>query len=314
MREAPPAAIDLQASASAPAQSRVASATNNGHHVDTTAQPARTPGTHTQPSPAYRTIVADPGLSLQLPCGPCQKRTHAIPATPRTLHDDDRLGYAQIYEARQDTASSAACRLALGDAACAAQLHPLKPRRRCSACRNSSSPRANHSRCGPPAETSMLANVSIASVQCVIRRASASSMSPWPSVAATKQAATTCRQIPQQYLHPRHHLLRAKKCCTTCSVLGTLPPQAHALTRWLGIYPLRLLKVSPLYLHAPGSSRNGVMLGGKSQSTNCGRLHLRGLLRIIPLSGVGLKRLAAAGYDPAHMLAEWEVFWRRKGL
>ena len=22
--------------------------------------------------------------------------------------------------------------------------------------------------------------------------------------------------------------------------------------------------------------------------------------------------LAAAGYDPAHMLAEWEVFWRRK--
>ena len=23
---------------------------------------------------------------------------------------------------------------------------------------------------------------------------------------------------------------------------------------------------------------------------------------------------AAAGYDPAHMLAEWEVFWRRKGL
>jgi hypothetical protein len=24
--------------------------------------------------------------------------------------------------------------------------------------------------------------------------------------------------------------------------------------------------------------------------------------------------LTKAGYDPAHKLAEWEVFWRRKGL
>ena len=46
--------------------------------------------------------------------------------TPETLHDDDRLAcYAQIYEARQDTPAAQLAALALGDAACAAQLHPL---------------------------------------------------------------------------------------------------------------------------------------------------------------------------------------------
>ena len=133
VREAPPATIETPASASAPAQSRVASATN-GHHVDTTAQPARTPGTHTEPSPAYRTIVADPGLSLQLPWAHVKSELMPYLQHPETLHDDDRLAcYAQIYEARR-TLPAAQLAASLGmPRALPSCIHSHKPRRRCSA-------------------------------------------------------------------------------------------------------------------------------------------------------------------------------------
>src|SRR2546427_2782066 len=87
-----------------------------------------------------------------------------------------------------------------------------------------------------------------------------------PSVAAAKQAATICRQIPQHYLHPLQFTYsREEVLYDMQGVLGTLPSPVHALTRWLGIYPLRLLKaVLSLLASNRRLKKWRVMLGGKS--------------------------------------------------
>jgi hypothetical protein len=319
VREAPPAAPEpAQPSASAPAQSKVASATYNGHHVDTTSQPARTPGTHTEPSPAYRTIVADPGLYVQLPWSHVKSELAPYLQHPETLHDDDRLAcYAQIYEARQTLPAAQLAALALGEAVCAAQLHPLtqakaqmlgvpqlfKPTREPFEIRATS----RHIYAGqrvyrlwpvfdPTSER--------------LQHASR------PAVAATAQAATTRRQIPQQYLHPQQFTYsREEALYDMQGVLGTLPPQAHALTCWLCIYPLRLLKaVLSLLASHRRLKKWRVMLGGKSLEHQLWTVTPpRGFAYHPTVRRWAVETLTAAGYDPASMLAEWEVFWRRKG-
>ena len=86
------------------------------------------------------------------------------------------------------------------------------------------------------------------------------------SDAATKTAAATCSQIPQQYLNPLQFTYsREEVLYDMQGVLGSLPPESCALTRWMFIYPLRLLKV---FLSVLASNRRlkkwRVMLGGKS--------------------------------------------------
>ena len=261
-REAPPATTEPpQASASEPEQSRFASTTNNGHHVETTSQPARTQGIHTEPSPAYRTIVADPGLYLQLPWAHVKSELAPYLQHPETLPDDDLLAcYAQIYEAQRTLPAAQLAALALGDAACAAQLHPLtqakaqmlgvpqlfKPTREPFEMRATS----RHIYAGQRVyRLCPVFDPTSERLQHAGR----------PSVAATKQAAATCRQIPQQYLHPLQFTYsREEVLYDMQGVLGTLPPQAQALTRWLCIYPLRLLKAVLSMLAATGGSRNGV--------------------------------------------------------
>jgi hypothetical protein len=318
-RETPPAATEpLQASASAPEQRKFASTTNNGHHVETPSQPAHTPGTHTEPSPAYRTIVADPGLSLQLSWARVKSELAPYLQHPETLRDHDMLEcYAQIYEVRRTLPAAQLAALALGNAACAAQLQPLtqakaqmlgvpqlfKPTREPFEMRATS----RHIYAGQR-------------VYCLrpvfdptgkrIQNAGR------PAAAATTEAATTCRQIPQRYLHPLQFTYsREEVLYDMQGVLGTLPPQAQALTRWIIIYPLRLLKA---VLYVLASNRRlkkwRMLLGGKSLEHQ--------LWTVTPPRGFAYhptvrrwaeETLTEAGYDPAHMLVEWEIFWRRKG-
>ena len=256
---------------------------------------------------------------MQLPWAHVKSELMPYLQHPETLHDDDRLAcYAQIYEARQTLPAAQLAALALGDAACAAQLYPLtqakaqmlgvpqlfKPTREPFEMRATSRDIYAGQRvyrlcpvCDPTSER----------IQHAGR----------PSVATTQKTATTCRQIPQQYLHPRQFTYsREEVLYDMQGVLGTLPPQAHALTRWLGIYPLRLLKVVLSILTRSRQLKKWrVMLGGKSLEHQ--------LWTVTPPRGFAYhptvrrwaeETLAAAGYDPAHMLAEWEVFWRRKGL
>ena len=317
--EVQPAATEPpRASSSEPEQIRLSATTHNGHHVETPSRPARTQVIQTEPSPAYRTIVADPGLYLKLPWARVKSELAPHLKHPDKLRDDDLLDcYAQIYEAQRTLPAAELAALTLGNAAFASQLQPLtqakaqmlgapqlfKPTRE-------------------PFETRATSRQIYAGQRVyrlwpvfdpTIERDNTSSR---PSVASAGKAPGLRNQIPQQYLNPlQFKCSREEVLYDMQGMLGTLPPQGHALTRWICIYPLRFLKA---VLSMLASNRRikkwRVMLGGKSLEHQ--------LWTVTPPLGFeyhptvrrwAAETLTEAGYDPVHMLAEWEVFWRRKG-
>jgi hypothetical protein len=238
---------------------------------------------------------------------------------PEQLREHDVLAcYAQIYEAQRTLPAAQLAALALGATACASQLHPLtqakaqmlgvpqlfKPTREPFEMRATS----RHIYAGQRVYR-----------LCPVFDPTSERLehAGRPAVAATKQAATPCQQIPQQYLHPLQFTCsREEVLYDMQGVLGTLPPQAPALTRWTCIYPLRLLKavLSMLVSHRR-LKKWRVLLGGKSLEHQLWTITPpRGFAYHPAVRRWAVETLAAAGYDPAHMLAEWEVFWRRKGL
>jgi hypothetical protein len=317
--EAPPATTEHpRVSASEPAQSRLASTTTNGHYIETPSQPARTHGVPTEPSPAYRTIIADPGLYLQLPWAHVQSELAPYLQHPETLHGNSLLAcYAQIYEAQRTLSAAQLAALTLGDAAFASQLQPLtqakaqmlgapqlfKPTRE-------------------PFETHATSR-HIYAGQRVYRlwpvfdpTIERNPTSGRPSVASTKKEATPRNQIPQQYLHPlQFKYSREEVLYDMKGLLGTLPSESCALTRWICIYPLRLLKVFLTVLASSARLKKWrVMLGGKSPDEQ--------LWAVTPPRGFSYhpavrrwaeEMLTQTGYDPGRMLVEWEIFWGRKG-
>jgi hypothetical protein len=319
-RQAQPAATEQpRASANEPEQIRLSSTTHNGHHVETPSRPARTQGIQTEPPPAYRTIVADPGLYLKLPWARVKEELAPHLKHPEKLRDDDLLEcYAQIYEAQRMLPAAQLATLVLGDAALASQLQPLTQAK----ARILGGPQLFKPTREPfemrAASRQLYAGQRVYRLWPVfdptIERDNTSGKL---SVASAEKAATLRTQIPQQYLNPLQlRVSREEVLYDMQGVLGTLPPQAQVLTRWLFIYPLRLLKV---FLSVLASNRRlkkwRVMLGGKSLDQQ--------LWTVTPPRGFSYhptvrrwaeETLTEAGYDPAYMLTEWEVFWRRKGL
>jgi hypothetical protein len=319
-RQAQPIAAEHpRASASEPEHVIPPSTPNHGHRTETTAQPIHTHIDQKESIPAYRKIVADPGLYLKLPWACVQGELAPHLQHPEQLRDDELLDcHAQIYEAQRTLPAAQLAVLALGDAAFASQLQPLTQAKAQmlgvpQLCKPTSEPfemRATSRHIYAGQRVYRLCPVCDPTSERIQNAGR-------PAVAATKQAATTCRQIPQQYLHPLQFTYsREEVLYDMQGVLGTLPPQAHALTRWIGIYPLRLLKT---VLSMLASNRRlkkwRVMLGGKSLEHQ--------LWTVTPPRGFAYhptvrrwaeETLTEAGYDPTHMLAEWEVFWRRKGL
>ena len=318
--EAQPAATEPpRASASEPEQSRLASTTNNGHHAETISRPARTQGIQTEPSPAYRKIVADPGLYLKLPWARVKSELAPHLQHPEKLRDHDVLEcYAQIYEAQRTLPAAQLAALALGDAAFAPQLQPLTQAK----AQMLGAPQLFK----PPREPfeTQASSRHIYTGQRVYRlwpvfdpTIERDNTSGRPSVASAEKAAPLRSQIPQQYLHPlQFRVSREEVLYDMQGVFGTLPSQAQALTRWIFIYPLRLLKV---FLSVLASNRRlkkwRVMLGGKSLDQQ--------LWTVTPPRGFSYhptvrrwaeETLRQAGYDPACVRVEWEIFWRRKGL
>jgi hypothetical protein len=319
-REVPPAATEPpRVSAGEPEQIRLASTTDNSYHLETPSRPTHPQGIPTQPSPTYRTIVAAPGLYLQLPWAHVKNELAPHLKHPEKLRDHDVLEcHAQIYEAQQTLPAAQLATLALGDAAFASQLHPLTQAK----AQMLGAPQLFK----PPREPFETPATSrqIYTGQRVYRlwpvfdpTIERDDTSGRPSVASAEKAATLRTQIPQQYLHPlQFRVSREEVLYDMQGVLGTLPPQAKALARWILIYPLRLLKV---FLSVLASTRRlkkwRVMLGGKSLDQQ--------LWTVTPPRGFSYhptvrrwadETLRQAGYDPARMRVEWEIFWRRKGL
>ena len=126
-----------------------------------------------------------------------------------------------------------------------------KPKRRCSARRNSSSPPRE------PFETRAKSRQIYAGQRVYRLRPvfdptiERDHTSGRPSVASAKRLRH-CHQIPQQYLNPlQFKYSREEVLYDMQGVLGTLPPQAHALTRWL--------------CHLPASLAEGLSLRARKQ-------------------------------------------------
>jgi hypothetical protein len=94
-----------------------------------------------------------------------------------------------------------------------------------------------------------------------------------------------------------------------------LPPQANVLTRWLFIYPLRLLKVSRSVISSGRRLKKWrAMLKGKSFDDQLWAVTPpRGFSYHPAVRRLAEEMLTQAGHDPERMLVEWEIFWRRKG-
>jgi hypothetical protein len=319
VRQAQPAATEHpRASASEPEQIRLASTTHNGHHVETTSRPARTQVIQTEPSPAYRTVLADPGLYLQLPWARVKSELAPHLKHPDKLRDDDLLEcYAQIYEAQRTLPASQLAAAELGDATLASQLHPLTQARAqmlgalqlFKPTREPFEMRATSRQIHAGQRVYRLWPVFDPTIE-------RDNISGRPSGASAEKAATLRKQIPQQYLNPlQFKCSREEVLYDMQGVLGTLPSESRALTRWMFIYPLRLLKVFRIVSSSSGRMKKWrAMLKGKSPDEQ--------LWAVTPPRGFSYhptvrrwaeETLTQAGYDPGHMLVEWEIFWRRKG-
>ena len=213
-RQAQPAATEHpRASASEPEQIRLPSTTNNGHHAETTSRPARTRVTQTEPSPAYRKIVADPGLYLKLPWARVKRELAPHLQHPEKLRDDELLEcHAQIYEAQRTLPAAQLAALALGDAAFASQLQPLTQAK----AQMLGAPQLFK----PTREPFEMRATSrqIYAGQRVYRlwpvfdpTIERDHTSGRPSVASAEKAATLRTQIPQQYLHPLQFRVLARR-------------------------------------------------------------------------------------------------------
>jgi hypothetical protein len=317
--EAQPAATEpLRASASEPEQSRLAPTTNNGHHAETTSRPARTRVIQTESSPAYRTIVADPGLYLKLPWAHVKSELTAQLQHPEKLPDHDVLEcYAQIYEAQQTMPAAQLAALALGDAAFAPQLQPLT--------------QAKAQMLGAPQLFKpthepfemRAASRQIYAGQRVYRlwpvfdpTGDRDTRSGGPSGTSANQGALRRHEIPKQYLHPlQFQFSREEALYDMRGLLGTLPPESGALMRWLVVYPLRLLKtLSVVATSGRRMKKWRTMLQGQSLDDQ--------LWAVTPPRGFSYhpavrrwagETLTRARYDFGRMYVEWEIFWRRKG-
>ncbi len=137
------------------------------------------------------------------------------------------------------------------------------------------------------------------------------------SVSSTEQGPAPRCQIPQKYMESlQFKFSREEALYDMKSRLGTLPPESGALVRWLFIYPLRRLKA----FTASISSRRPMkkwraMLKDKGPDDQLWSVTPpRGFSYLPAVRYWAEERLAWAGYEPEHMLLEWEIFWRRKGI
>lgn len=318
-RQAQPIAAEHpRASASKPEQITPPSTTDNGHHAETTAQPTHTRVTQIEPIPAYRKIIADPGLYVKLPWARVKGELAPHLQHPEQLRDDELLECSvQIYEAQQTLPAARLAALALGDAAFASQLQPLT---------HAKAQMLGAVELFKPTHESFEMRGNSRQVYAgqrfyrlrplfdpTIERDNTSCR---PSVASAEKAATLHTQIPQQYLNPLQFTYsREEVLYDMQGVLGALPPQAKALTRWLFIYPLRLLKVSRIVISSGRRLKKWrAMLKGKIPDEQ--------LWAVTPPRGFSYhpavrrwaeEMLTQAGYDPGRMLVEWEIFWRRRG-
>src|SRR5262245_886302 len=300
-------------------QAQATPATTNGASRSVEAQPqsARAQAVQAAASPGYRKIIADPGLYLKIPWARIKNELATQLKHPEKLRDDDVIEcYAQIYEADRTLPASMLAALELGDASLASQFHPLTQNK----AQALGAPQLFKTT-REPFET-RAANRHIYAGQRVYRLwpvfdPTVERAKPSPPIAKPEESATRPRhQIPSQYLNPlQFKYSREEVLYDMKSALGTLPPEAGALARWFFIHPLRLLKILvTLVTSVRRMKKWRAMLERKNLDEQLWTVTPPRSFPYHPdVRGWDEKGLARAGYDSSQMLAEWEIFWRRRG-
>ncbi|MBI1925778.1 hypothetical protein HYR99_16200 [Candidatus Poribacteria bacterium] len=267
---------------------------------------------------SYRKILAEPGIRLKIPYARVKSEIAPQLKHPEQLGDNDWIEcYAQIYEVQRTVPVTHIAVAELGDAAFHSQLHPLT--------------QAKAQMLGAPQlfkpthypfET-RASTRQIYAGQRVYRL--------WPvfdptavpeqnrgrqsDASGEKEGARRC-QIPQQYMNPlQFKYSREEVLYDMEGVFGTTPPESGALTRWLLIYPLRLLKALVTSITSGRQIKKWrAMLKGKSPEDQLWEVTPpRGFSYHLAVRRWAEETLTRAGYDPQRMFVEWEIFWRRKG-
>lgn len=110
--------------------------------------------------------------------------------------------------------------------------------------------------------------------------------------------------IPEQWIKPWEFQISREEALydmRAASSRGVLRDFVHSLTRGFG--------------NRPDLRKWQALLAGKSLDEQLWAVRPpRGMIARPPVRDWARQTLERAGYDPRMMLAEWEIFWRRKGL
>lgn len=266
----------------------------------------------------YRKILSDPGIYLKLPFSKIDRELAPQLKHPERLTDEVIECYAQVYEAERTIAVDRLAAAELGEASLHAQLHPLtqdkaqmlgvpelfKPTR------HPFETRASTRQLYPGQRVYRLWPV-FDPTTSRDRKPAAGDKAP-----AKESAAAARDRIPQevlgraQYKYSREEVIYDMK-----RTLGTLPPEAGSLARWLLIYPARLLKLLGASILIRGRMKKWrEMIKGKAPDQQLWAVTPpRGFSYNTAVRRWAEETLTKAGYDGQRMLVEWEIFWRRKG-
>ena len=265
--------------------------------------------------PGYRKIFAEPGIRIQIALGRVKNEI-----APQLQHPDNIdvnalvECYAQIYEAQRAMAVAKMAAAEFGDAALQTQFHPLTKDKA-----NMLGAPQLFKPTSPPFETEATTRRLYPGQRVYsLRPIFDPTLAPLPRAVApvVESRQELRRQIPSQYLNPLHFkYAREEVLYDMKATLGTLPPAAGAIGRWLFIYPLRLLKTLGLVLTSKARIKKWrAMLAGKNLDEQLWAVTPpRGFAYHPALRRWAEETLARAGYEAERMLLEWEIFWRRKG-
>jgi hypothetical protein len=310
-----------EASRSTPRQRRRVIADDEGNvYAVALTQPREDPPAMSRPAAAaperrgYRALFDEPGLRVTVAFGQFRAELGGQLDLPdRMRPEDDVECHLQVYEIEADMTASHLSAQALGQADAHVDLHPLTQgkaqRLGIADCFRSS----QH-----PYETRASTRQLYRGQRLFRLRPALNAM----AIETARRPQTNTqdhakRQIPTAFNHPSlFRATREEVLYDMKSTLGTCRPDAGPVARWLMIVPLRVIATVLAMVTSIGQMRKWrAMLGSKSLDQQLWSVTPpRGFTRHPTVRSWAGKTLATAGYDAAVMLAEWEIFWRRRGL
>jgi len=263
----------------------------------------------------YRALLPEPGVWRIVRWGDFKSMLAPQVSHADRLHDTHRVPcYAQVYEMTRPQRVEALALALLGARERAAQMRPLTPDVAARlellpllAPRPVGAPRQ---RPEPgvlmPAERVVRLQVASDPTRPVpVHERPAGAFGREPDGGVTAAAATPRSEIPERWLRPwEFHLSREEAVYDMQAAVPRFPMLAACLRRLAGVFR-----------RGDDFAKWQALLAGKSRDEQLWTVRPpRGGLSHPAVRDWAVRVLELAGYDPRTMLAEWEIFWRRKRL